>query len=125
MRRSRNPIRTFARPSRARGLRNALTTVRDRERNRLKPVVLMLEERRLLATFTVTSTGDTTDGSGNPTSGTLRWAAEQAATATDPVTINFDLGSSPATITLAELLNPVDLSNATEPIDVEEPGPVC
>jgi hypothetical protein len=108
---------------RAAGPKNpGITRHRDRPRNRLKPGLLALEDRRLLSTFTVTSTGDATDNSGDPVSGTLRWAAEQAETATSPVTIDFDLGSSPATITLAELLNPVQLDNATEPIDIDGPG---
>ena len=39
---------------------------RGRGRNRLKPGILMLEDRRRLSTFAVTNAGDTTDGSGNP-----------------------------------------------------------
>ena len=50
---------------------------RDRGRNRLKPDLLVLEDRRLLATFSVINPGDTVTNS-QPASGTLRWAVEQA-----------------------------------------------
>ncbi len=60
----------------------------------------MLEDRRLLATFAVTSTGDTLDGNNNPTTGTLRWAVEQANLASTPSTIDFNLGSGAQMITL-------------------------
>ncbi len=88
----------------------------------LKPDLLVLEDRRLMATFTVTNPGDTTDGSGNPTSGTLRWAVDQADVASTPSTITFSLGGSPATVTLAQLLKPVELSNTAEAITIQGPG---
>jgi hypothetical protein len=82
----------------------------------------VLEERRLLATFTVTSTLDTVDNSNNPTTGTLRWAVEQANLASSPSVIAFSLGSGPQTITLAQLLKPVELSNTAEPITIDGTG---
>jgi hypothetical protein len=54
-----------------------------------------LEQRRLLATFTVTSTAD--DGS----TGTLRWAITRANSSAGANTVDFDatVFSSPQTIT--------------------------
>ena len=96
----------------------------QRAQKRLKPNVVQLEDRQLLTvtTFDVTSTLDTLDGSGDPTMGTLRWAAEQADAATTPSTIEFDLGPGAATITLEQLLTPVELSNTSEPITIDGPG---
>ncbi len=121
-------MRSINKTNRPRGRRTGvsknpvITDRRCRSRQCLKPSLVVLEDRRLLATFTVTSIGDTTDNTGAPTSGTLRWAAEQANQATSPVTIDFELDSSPATITLAELLNPVQLDNTNEPIEIDGPG---
>ena len=81
----------------------------------------MLEDRRLLATFSVINTGDTVTNS-QPAAGTLRWAVEQANLASTPSTINFNLGSGPQTVTLAQLLDPVELTNTTEPITITGPG---
>ena len=39
-----------------------------------------------------------------------------------PSTINFNLGSGPQTVTLAQLLDPVELTNTTEPITITGPG---
>ena len=64
------------------------------DRHRLRPVLLALEDRRLLSAFTVTSTAD--DGS----VGTLRWAVAQANSDTSASTIDIELGTAPATITL-------------------------
>jgi hypothetical protein len=66
----------------------------DRIRRRLVPELARLEKRELLSTFDVTSTAD--DGS----AGTLRQAIAEANAATSPSTIDFQLGSTPATITL-------------------------
>ncbi len=76
---------------------------RASDRRRLRPGLLALEDRRLLATFTVTSIADTLTG-GDPTTGTLRWAVEQANSATDASTIDFDptLFATPKTITLTQ-----------------------
>ncbi len=57
-------------------------------RHRLRPAVLALEGRRLLATFTVTSTGDGTTGSGD--SGTLPYCIAQANSNNQANTIVFD-----------------------------------
>ncbi|MGO9462978.1 MAG: beta strand repeat-containing protein, partial [Isosphaeraceae bacterium] len=55
-----------------------------------------LEGRTLLSNFTVTSTGDSSSGSGN--SGTLRYCINQAVANSS---IEFELGMAPATITLS------------------------
>jgi hypothetical protein len=55
-----------------------------RQRWRMWPTVLALEDRRLMSTFTVTSTLD------NGTVGTLRWAVGQANSAGGAETIAFD-----------------------------------
>ena len=52
--------------------------VEARQRRRMRPTVLALEDRRLLSTFTVTSTLD------NGSAGTLRWAVGQANSAGGP-----------------------------------------
>ena len=63
---------------------------------RLRPTLLTLEERTLLSTFPVTNNAvDDVN-----TAGTLRWAIAQANTATSPSSIEFELGTTPATITL-------------------------
>jgi fibronectin-binding autotransporter adhesin len=63
----------------------------------LQPTLLALEDRRLLSTWTVTSTLD--DGS----TGTLRWAIGQANSAGGAETINFDptVFATSQTITLS------------------------
>ena len=76
--------------------------------------MLPLEDRCLLSTFDVTSAAD--DGS----IGTLRWAVQQADAATTPSTIDFHLGSAPATITLAR--GKLELSNTAEPTTITGPG---
>jgi hypothetical protein len=62
-----------------------------RDRHRLRPVLLALEDRRLLSTFTVNSTADSAPAS-DPATGTLRWAIEQADAAKSASTIDFNLG---------------------------------
>ena len=84
-------------------------------RNRLRPDLLALEDRRLMATFVVTDPADPLTG-GVPTPNTLRWAVEQADVATTPSTIKFELGSTPATITLTQ--GELELSNTTESIRI-------
>lgn len=70
-------------PSRGAGKRS-----RQGDRHRLRPAVLYLEERRLLATFTVNSTGDSGTGSG--TSGDLRYCINQANANNQANSIVFD-----------------------------------
>ncbi|MFI5454074.1 MAG: choice-of-anchor Q domain-containing protein [Isosphaerales bacterium] len=94
--------------------------VRKRDRHRLRPVFLALEDRRLLSSFTVTSTAD--DGS----TGTLRWAVTQANSDTSPSTIEIQLGTAPATITLSQ--GQLELSNTSESITINDgtgQGPVA
>ncbi len=88
--------------------------LRKRNRFRLTPMVLGLEDRRLLATFTVTSTAD------NGSAGTLRWAIEQANAATTPSTIDFSLGHAPAAIVLSEGV--LELSNTAASIAIDGPS---
>ena len=81
----------------------------------MRPTLLTLEDRRLLSTFPVTSTGDDVN-----TTGTLRWAVAQADAASSPSTIDFNLGTSPATITLSNGV--LDLSNTSAAITITGPG---
>ncbi len=82
-------------------------TVEARRRRRMRPTLMALEDRRLLSTFTVTSTLD--DGS----VGTLRWAVGQANSAGGAETVNFDkqVFKTPQTITL--LGTQLELSDTT------------
>jgi Bacterial Ig-like domain (group 3) len=80
---------------------------------------MALEDRRLLSTFTVDSTADTLTG-GSPTTGTLRWAVEQANDATSASTIDFSLGSTAATITLSQGV--LELSNTSFATTITGPG---
>ena len=101
-------VRTRTRPSGRRG-----------DRHRLRPAPLWLEDRRLLSTFTVTSTAD--DGSHN----TLRWAVAQANAATTASSIEIELGTSAATITLTG--GQLELSNTQAAITIYDgsgQGPV-
>ena len=75
--------------------RGGRRTVEARQRRRTMPTLLALEDRRLLSTFTVTSTLD------NGSIGTLRWAVGQANSAGGAETIAFDktVFKTPQTIT--------------------------
>jgi hypothetical protein len=86
----------------------------DRTRRRLVPELARLEKRELLSTFDVTSTAD--DGS----AGTLRQAIAEANAATSPSTIDFQLPSMPATITLTR--GQLSLSNKSAAITIDGPG---
>ena len=81
---------------------------------RLAPELVLLEHRELLSTFDVTSTAD--DG----TTGTLRWAIEQANAASSPTTIDFRLASTPATITLTQ--GQLEFSNSADSTTIDGPG---
>jgi hypothetical protein len=96
---------------------------RDRARNRLKPALVQLEDRQLLATFTVTNTLDTVSN-GSPANGTLRWAVQQADLAGGTNTIDFDssLFSTSQTITLSQLLTPVEMTATAPSITIDGPG---
>lgn len=87
-------------------------------RNRLKPVLDRLEDRQLLATFTVTNNSDLFNGDGTPSNGTLRWAVEQADLVNGPSTINFNL-ATPALITLQKVDQTLEIS---KPITITGPG---
>jgi hypothetical protein len=104
-------LRTKRRDGSAEGRRRR---AQKRRYLRLRPMPLTLEDRWLLSTFTVTSTAD--DGG----TGTLRWAVGQANAATSPSTIDFQLGSAPATIALME--KELELSNTSSAITIDGPG---
>ena len=71
-------------------------TLAGRQRRRMRPMVLVLEDRWLLSMFTVNSTLD------NGSNGTLRWAVGQANSTVGADTIDFDstVFNTPQTITL-------------------------
>ncbi len=87
---------------------------RKRGRRRFEAVVLPLEDRQLLSMFPVTSTAD--DGS----TGTLRWAVAGANADTSPSSIAFELGTTPAMITLTQ--GQLELSNTSEAVTIGD-GP--
>ncbi len=90
---------------------------RQLHRHRLRPTLLALEERTLLSMFAVTN--NTVDDVN--TSGTLRWAIAQAnAATTSPSSIEIELGTTPATITLAG--TQLELSNTAYPTTIYD-GP--
>ncbi len=82
------------------------------DRHRLRPGLFELEERRLLATFTVTSTAD--DGS----AGTLRSVIAAANATLGANTIDFDptVFSTPQTITLSGISLELSNTSGTETI---------
>ena len=86
---------------------------RRRKRWRLRPTLLALEDRRLLSTFTVNSTGDSGTGSGLV--GDLRYCITQANAAGGNETITFDstVFKAPRTITLNPILGQLELSDTT------------
>ena len=84
-----------------------------------RPAVQMLEGRRLLSTFPVTSTADDSG------TGTLRWAVAQVDAASTPSSIEFELGTSAATIALSQgQLELSNTSDATTIYDGSGQGPV-
>jgi fibronectin-binding autotransporter adhesin len=81
--------------------RDGRGTAAGRNRWRLRPTLLALEDRRLLSTFTVNNTGD--NGSGSGLVGDLRYCITQANSAGGDETITFDstVFGTPQTITLS------------------------
>jgi hypothetical protein len=98
--------------------RNGRGTVEARQRRRMHPTVLALEDRRLLSTFTVTSTLD------NGSVGSLRWAVGQANSAGGAETIAFDktVFKTPQTITLSGTQLELSDTTATETITGPKAG---
>ncbi len=86
-------------------------SVAGRHRRRMRPILLVLEDRRLLSTFTVTNTADSGTGS-------LRWAVGQANSAGGADTIDFDstVFNTPRTITLTSGPLVLDITSGTETI---------
>ena len=78
---------------------------------------MWLENRRLLTTFDVTNTAD------DESAGSLRAAIEQANAATSASTIDFQLGATPATITLTQ--GQLELTNTTAAITIEGLALTC
>jgi hypothetical protein len=105
------------------GSRAVVKAGRDGGRNRLKPVLLRLEDRRLLTTFTVTNTFDSLS-SGYPTTGTLRWAVEQADQAGGNEVIDFDstVFDTPQTITITQIDAPIEIGPESASITINGPG---
>jgi hypothetical protein len=86
---------------------------RRRPRHRVRPEVLVLEERRLLSlVIPVTSPGDSGPG-------TLRDAVATADQANQPVEFQFQLEEG-ATIALTS--GQLELNNVNEPVAIEGPG---
>jgi hypothetical protein len=83
-------------------------------RYQLRPLLVPLDERLLLSTFTVTSAAD------NSAIGTLRWAVAEANSGTGTSTINFRLGTAPATITLTQ--GELELGRTSGSITIDGPG---
>ena len=65
-------------------------TVEARNRRRLRPTLMALEERTVLSTFAVTLATDPA----SITMNTLRWAVQQANAATSLSSISIELGTS-------------------------------
>jgi Bacterial Ig-like domain (group 3) len=110
-------------PVRSHPLR-AVTGGRCRARTRVKPVLVQLEDRRLLATFTVTSPLDTVT-SGVAATGTLRWAIEQAQLAggTDLIDFSSSVFNTQQTVTLGSGNGTLTLSASSSSITIDGPGP--
>ena len=106
-------IRNSARDQRRGG--RGTVEARRRQRRRMRPTLLALEERALLSTFPVTSAADSAPASA-PAVNTLRWAVEQANAATSASSIEIELGTSPATITL--LQGQLELNNTAYPTTI-------
>ena len=87
-----------------------------RRRRRLDPTVQPLEGRRLLSAFTVDSTA------GDGSSGTLRWAIEQANATSGANTIDFDPTAFATAKTIALASGQLELSNTTGPLTIDGPS---
>ena len=99
-------------------------TVQRRRRRSVRPGVSVLEDRIVLAAYTVISNADTNTGNPATGTGTLRWAINQLDANGDPSsTIAFDLPSNELTITpgtaglgpLPQITEPVEIEGQTEP----------
>ena len=99
-------------------------TVQRRRRRSVRPGVSVLEDRMLLATYTVISNDDINRGNPATRAGTLRWVINQIDASGGPSsTIAFDLPSNELTITpgtaglgpLPQITEPVDIKGQTQP----------
>jgi hypothetical protein len=111
---------SYHRTSDQRGSGRETVEARKRQRRRLRPTLLALEDRRLLSTFTVNSTGDSGTGSGLV--GDLRYCINQANSAGGDETIVFDstVFNTPQTITLTQ--GQLELSDTTGPETITGPA---
>ncbi len=93
---------------------------RRRSRQRLRPNLMALEDRRLLSTFTVNSVGDVGTGSGLV--GDLRYCITQANSAGGDETITFDntVFKTPQTIKLSG--TQLELSDTTGAVTITGPA---
>jgi hypothetical protein len=93
---------------------------RHRDRRRLRPAVLSLEDRKLLSTFTVNSTGDTYTGSDD--AGTLNWCLGQASTygGNDTIVFSSSVFGTHQTINLTQ--GELQLTNYTGTTTIEGPA---
>ncbi len=90
------------------------------KKNKRVLAIEILEKRLLRAVFPVYSAADSAPA-GDPAMYTIRWAVEQANAATSPSTIDIELGTSAATITL--LQGQLELSNTAYSTTIyDEPG---
>ena len=96
---------------------------RFRARNRWAPELVRLEDRQLLATFTVSNTLDAANNN-IPVTGSLRWAVDQAAAAGGAGVVDFSSSvfNTPQTITLTQLLTPIQINTPATSITINGPG---
>jgi hypothetical protein len=99
-------------------------TVQGRRHRWVRPSLSVLEDRMMLAAYTVISNSDTNTGNPATGTGTLRWAINQLDANGGPSsTIAFDLPSNELTIIpgaaglgpLPQISEPVDIEGQTQP----------
>ncbi len=97
-------------------------TVEARRRRRMRPAVMVLEDRRLLLTWTVNSAGDSDSGTG--LAGDLRYCIDGANATGGDQTIAFDptLFGTPQTVTLNPALGQLELSDPSGTEAIEGPA---
>ena len=85
--------------------------------------MVRLEDRQLLATFTVSNTLDAVNNN-IPVTGSLRWAVDQAAAAGGAGVVDFSSSvfNTPQTITLTQLLTPIQINTPATSITINGPG---
>ena len=106
------PLRLESRP--------VVAGARDRARNGLKPQLVQLEDRQLLANFTVSNTLDSITN-GVAATGSLRWAVQQAELngGTDVINFSTTVFNTPQTIAL---VSPIETTASAPMITINGPG---